>query len=331
MARTFNLVELRTQARQRADQETGDYISDDELTSYINSAYAELYDLIVQSCETYFIAYFDVQIPTAWAGAEIFDLPVTFYKVLGVDWLDSSTSLDPISLRAFNFQERNRSSFLRNGLSTSTSMTNVQYMIQGSAVRLIPKPVQSGVLRVWYAPMAKILKDLTMDQPVDVPQGYSYSFLPSAVDTSADTITITNHGYSLGDPINNQNVGGSSPFPTGVDVYVIPVTKNTFRIAQTLDNAFRNSYYDITSSGTGVNYLQDNFNKVDGINGFEEFIIWDCVVKMLNKEESDASLAMAEKMRAIKRVQEGLANRDQGESWRTIDIYGNNEGELLWP
>ena len=44
--RTITLAEMRTAARQYADQENSQFVSDAELTRIINNSIAELYDLL---------------------------------------------------------------------------------------------------------------------------------------------------------------------------------------------------------------------------------------------------------------------------------------------
>ena len=46
---TITLAELRTQSRQRADMENSNFISDTELTSYINNSIAELHDIMAEA------------------------------------------------------------------------------------------------------------------------------------------------------------------------------------------------------------------------------------------------------------------------------------------
>ena len=57
MTDIVSLSELRLLARQRADMENSQFISDDEWRRMINRSYAELYDLVVTSAnsEDYFL------------------------------------------------------------------------------------------------------------------------------------------------------------------------------------------------------------------------------------------------------------------------------------
>ena len=50
------LATLRNRVRQRADMENNNFVSDSEVNQYINSSYAELYDLLVAKFEDYYVA-----------------------------------------------------------------------------------------------------------------------------------------------------------------------------------------------------------------------------------------------------------------------------------
>lgn len=58
----------------------------------------------------------------------------------------------------------------------------------------------------------------------------------------------------------------------------------------------------------------------DGINGWEEFIIVDAAIKMLQKEESDTSLLEKQKMHLVVRINAMAENRDAGQSFRVTDV-----------
>ena len=59
----------------------------------------------------------------------------------------------------------------------------------------------------------------------------------------------------------------------------------------------------------------------DFINGWDSYVLWDCVVKCLQKEESDVQVAMAERAGAEKRIMEMIQNRDANEADRILNLY----------
>lgn len=58
---------------------------------------------------------------------------------------------------------------------------------------------------------------------------------------------------------------------------------------------------------------------VDGVNGWEEYIIVDAAIKMMAKEESDPSVLLAQKAQMRERIENTAANRDAGAPERVTD------------
>lgn len=63
----------------------------------------------------------------------------------------------------------------------------------------------------------------------------------------------------------------------------------------------------------------------DDINGWIEYVIIDCAIKMLNKEESDVSVLLAEKQLMKRRIEEASNNRDAAQPETVQDIYIEND------
>lgn len=140
MARTVTLLELRTQARQRSDQVGSNFVSDSELTGYINASIAELYDLLVVN---YGEDYFTSTTPASISiinGTDMYDLPATFYKLVGVDVLVGSYWTD---IGKYSFKDRNRG-------QDSSQIRDVKYRLHGSKIRFTPIPTTSHSVRLWF-------------------------------------------------------------------------------------------------------------------------------------------------------------------------------------
>lgn len=60
----------------------------------------------------------------------------------------------------------------------------------------------------------------------------------------------------------------------------------------------------------------------DGINGFERLPIVSAAIAMLQKEESDPSILMAEKQSLLSRIQSMSKHRDAGMPERIVDVRG---------
>lgn len=63
---------------------------------------------------------------------------------------------------------------------------------------------------------------------------------------------------------------------------------------------------------------------VDGISGWEEYVVVDMCIKMLAKEESDVSLFMEQKQMLLKRIEEAGENRNIGEPETVSDSRRRN-------
>jgi hypothetical protein len=163
MATTMTLAQLREATRQRADMlnASGDYtnafITNSELTSYINQSYFELYDLLVGAYgENYYVAApFYI---TTDGQNQFFNLPTDCYKVLGVDVQVTS----PVSnnaywtLKPFSFAERNKYAVPNTQLYFG--ITNLRYRIQGDQLWLNPLPQANQTIRIFYIPRMTTLE-----------------------------------------------------------------------------------------------------------------------------------------------------------------------------
>lgn len=67
--------------------------------------------------------------------------------------------------------------------------------------------------------------------------------------------------------------------------------------------------------------LSSDSDTFDGISGWEEYVVVDAAMKMLEKEESDTSALMARKMVLVDRIRSLAAKRDAGMPARIVDVY----------
>lgn len=177
---SITLSQLRTGSRQRADMENSDFISDTELNGYINSEIAELHDLLIGAYDSDYNVR-SVTFSTAANDGE-YDLPngtlyssaPAFYKLRGVDIQNGNKW---ITLKPFNFNERNRSSDLSLGL---VGGPNVRYRLLGSSLMFAPAPDGIYTVKLWYIPVAtKLTADAdTLD---DLNQYSEYVMVGAAI------------------------------------------------------------------------------------------------------------------------------------------------------
>lgn len=66
--------------------------------------------------------------------------------------------------------------------------------------------------------------------------------------------------------------------------------------------------------------LSNDTDVLNGFNGYEEYVIIDVAIKMLNKEESDPSALMAEKAAMKLRIEQMAEGRDAGQPSKVQDI-----------
>lgn len=76
------------------------------------------------------------------------------------------------------------------------------------------------------------------------------------------------------------------------------------------------SLYYVPASPT----LSLDTDTFDGINGWEEYVIIDAAIKMLQKEESDVGVLEGQKASIMKRINLMAENRDFGHSFRVSDV-----------
>ena len=103
MASTVTLASLRLQAQQRADQVNSSFLTTAEWNTNINASATELYDLLTTVYSDY---YFNTYSFTT-TSADTYPLPSDFYKLVGVDQIINPGTGQSISLKPYNFQERN--------------------------------------------------------------------------------------------------------------------------------------------------------------------------------------------------------------------------------
>ena len=161
----MNLAQLRTASRQRADMVNSTFVSDAELSSYINASYYELYDLLVQKYgNDYYVKEYSFNL----AGNQSrYDLPDDFYKLLGVDLEIGSGPDGYVSLRPFSLAERNRYSTAN--VQTWIGVTNLRYRLSGNKLWFTPSPQTGQTIRIWYIPRLAELVDevtITVNSPI---------------------------------------------------------------------------------------------------------------------------------------------------------------------
>lgn len=142
MGETVTLAGLRTQARQRSDMVKSKFISDSELTGFINASAKELYDILVKTNADYYTT-----LSTISVTGSTYSLPDNFYKLRGLDWSpDSGDSY--LRVKRFNFLERER----HGNRAERALQCPVTYRIVGNSIHFLPEDKAAGSYRLWMIP-----------------------------------------------------------------------------------------------------------------------------------------------------------------------------------
>jgi hypothetical protein len=181
----MNLAQLRTASRQRADMVNSTFVSDDELNSYINASYFELYDLLVQKYgNDYYMKQYSFQLV---GNQERYDLPDDFFKLLGVDLQISAGPDGYVSLRPFTLAERNRYSTAN--VQTWIGVTNLRYRLSANKLWFTPSPQTGQTIRIWYVPRLAELVDTTT-LGINAPITNDYISIGSTLLYANPTVTL---------------------------------------------------------------------------------------------------------------------------------------------
>jgi hypothetical protein len=110
MSGTVSLSDLIIKIRRRSNMERSKLVTDSEITDYINTSIADLYDLIIDCRgEQYFESSVDI---TMINGSELYDLPLDFYKVESV-LTDSGYPINTFDRRDAHHKAKNLSYSIR--------------------------------------------------------------------------------------------------------------------------------------------------------------------------------------------------------------------------
>lgn len=146
---TLNLKELISTVRSKSDLEQSDFVTDEEITSYLNLAYTHLYNMIVDCNQDFFLNSHVFKTPNYPA-----QLPVDCYKVRALDYYISDRFF--VSARPIGFNERQieQSDFYRPYLFSDRFDDPMRYSLRGRELKIYSHDEWSGDLTfvLWYIP-----------------------------------------------------------------------------------------------------------------------------------------------------------------------------------
>lgn len=139
------LSELISRVRSRADMQNSTFVTDAEITTWLNLGGAELYDMLVDANEDYFTIS---AVSTVPQGGSAVTPPADFYKLRG---LDVAVGPKWRAVDQINFRDRNTNDdSWFNGLYGIVAQ--VRYRIVHNQVDLMPVNRAPGTYRLWYIP-----------------------------------------------------------------------------------------------------------------------------------------------------------------------------------
>lgn len=346
MSTTMTLPEIREAVRQRADMVNSEFVSDAELSSYVNQSLFGLYDLLVT---TYGEDYFVEEASVATDGTEFVDLPDDFYKLLGVDLLVGGNSR--VTLRQFTRMERNRGAVPGVYLDPWTSL---RYRLRAGKLWLTPLPQAGLSLKLLYVPKLTTLAEPLTITVTGVNQSKTTNTAYLALSFSGATAGDLDLTPTTGAPGATEYLVGRTDEETAANLSrVLPealssagYTGELLATAQgatvTLARSFLpgDAPLGLVSSdsdklgvtgGTQTGLTHDTLGLYsfprtegetysDGISGWLEFVVLDAAVKCLQKEESDTRVLQEQRAGIVRRIIDSAPNRDAAEPARVADV-----------
>ncbi len=297
----ISLGSLRQQCKEISDNENNGAITDEAWNSFISNSYKKLYDMLVAAygndyylAETYEFQTNSNQGYTLPNGTDTYlntagDPAEKFYKMLGVDLQYSASPSGWVSLRRFEMIDRNRYGF-QNVQGNWSGNTNLRYRVQGNQIYFAPLPSTGQTVRLFYVP---------------APTSLQYRL------TSAYTVGSTSVGVSNTTGINTaMNVTGTG-IPAGTTVSG-GITTYGFELSANA-TATRN---------TGLLSIWSDATEIDGIAGWEQFVIYDAALKAQGKQENDTSWIAVEREIMKQEIESMAEARDAGQAFHVSDVLG---------
>lgn len=308
------------QTRQRADMVFSKFIGDEEIKTYINQSATELYDILVSRFED----YYTIQVPFTIVSPDYkTPIPEDFYKLAGVDLQIANGRW--VTLDKWNFNERN-------AVNNATMIpfygyfyNLVLYRLVHNDVEILPQSNAPNTYRMWYIPRTQTMTIGALASLTE--QDLTFTAIDLYTDGNLITVEYTGGGTAgsevvtvVGNAISVQiqsGVSTATQIKTALDASAPAIALITTTITGTAATA--QVTFGPTNLSGGI--IQVDMN---GVNGWEEYIVIDAAIKCLIKEESDISALELQKAQMLKRIEAMASNRDSGRPDRIADVNTTN-------
>lgn len=267
LSSTIPLGALRIRAQQRADLENSQYLSVPEWNQNISDSYKELYDLLITA---YGDDYF-VQTPYQFtiSGTQLYNLPSDFYKLLGVDLQYGASPTGWVTLKTFEFIDRNKYSWLN------------------------PLPIAASTVQLWY-----------------IPEPTPLQFMQACSTTNSSAVVTVSDVTDLAVGMSVYGVG----IPSGTTISSVNTSLSQVTLSSTAT----------ATQPVVILYFWTDSATMDGISGWEEYVIVDAAIKAATKEESDTSELRIQKQSMKERIEALSHGRDAGQAHHVSDALAVN-------
>lgn len=156
------LADIILNVRRRSNMEENYFVTDVELTSYINNSLAELDDILVTDYEDYRVTTYQSIIQSG-TNSNIIPIPSSLYKLRGVDYQLQNTGNGNnwFTLFAFQLTERNNQN-QNNLINLSYPYAKASsYRLSDAGIIILPQDQCDGTYQIWYVPKFIPLVELT--------------------------------------------------------------------------------------------------------------------------------------------------------------------------
>lgn len=339
----MTLQQLRLAAQQRADMVGSDFVTDAEWSTYINDSLYALYDALIAAQP---IGYYSTLPPysfTTDGTSQYYALPSDFYKLQGVDLALSSAQNGFVTLKPFNFAERNRFGMLGGSMASIGSVWSaLRYRLLGNNLQLTPVAQAGQTVQVWYVPKLTPMVEIATitltgfgrtntnganlvttgaelvfdgydgdDEPIDLSL-YASQSLSAAATAIASAITTA---YGTAGTVAVLSITATAS--GNVITLTVPSGARAISYSSTTD-------YAACSSST-IAYGTTSF---DGFSGWLAWVYLDAARKALVKEESDTSAVERDLAVLNDRIGKMASTRDVGSPSSVVDVHATGNGWL---
>jgi hypothetical protein len=160
----LTLLQLRTQAKRRADMEGSSFLADAEWTDLLNEAGSELHDIIIRADPGYFRTTTTINVVANTETYSLAALSPAFYKLIAIFWMDNGYR---VPMRRFLLHDLDPDYFELDRTIADAGRPHL-YDVLASDLLVAPKPTAAGSIQLWYTPqyVRKSADGDTFDYPI---------------------------------------------------------------------------------------------------------------------------------------------------------------------